>query len=69
MARIRIQEFRDLKDDELQLRLQNLRREMLHLRLQAQAGRLENPAQLRLVRRGIARALTVEAERARSRAE
>ena len=65
----RIQEFRDLTDDELRQRLQSLRQEMLHLRLQGQVGQLENPARLRLVRRDIARALTLTAERARSRAE
>lgn len=65
----RIQEFRDLTDEELRQRLQSLRQEMLHLRLQGQVGQLENPARLRLVRRDIARALTLTAERARSRAE
>lgn len=65
----RIQEFRDLTDEELRQRLQSLRQEMLNLRLQGQVGQLENPARIRLVRRNIARALTLTAERARSRAE
>ena len=65
----RIQEFRDLTDEELRQRLQSLRQEMLNLRLQAQVGQLENPARLRIVRRDIARALTLTSERARRQAE
>lgn len=65
----RIQEFRDLTDDELRQRLQTLRQEALNLRLQGQVGQLENPARIRLVRRDIARALALTAERARVKAQ
>jgi large subunit ribosomal protein L29 len=64
-----MQDFRDLTDEELQQRLQSLRQELLNLRLQVQVGQLENPARIRVVRRDIARAVTLKTERARQRAE
>ncbi len=64
----RIQEFRDLTDEELRLKLESLQRELFNLRLQAQAGQLDNPVRLRIVRRDIARAKTLAHERERERA-
>jgi len=58
-------EFRDMSDQELALKLQELKESLFHLRLRRGSNRLENPAQLSKHRRDIARALTVQRERAK----
>jgi large subunit ribosomal protein L29 len=58
-------EFRDMSDQELALKLQELKESLFHLRLRRGSNRLENPAQLSKQRRDIARALTVQRERAK----
>ncbi|MHB1989051.1 MAG: 50S ribosomal protein L29 [Acidimicrobiales bacterium] len=63
------QEFRDLDEDELQTRLDNARKELFNLRFQSATGRLDNPARVGVVRREIARALTVQREREIEQAE
>ena len=62
-------EFRQLDDDELQIRLDNARKELFNLRFQAATGRLDNPARISVVRHEIARALTVQREREIEQAE
>ena len=47
----------------LQGRLRDLKQEGLNLRLQQATGQLENSARLRLVRREVARVMTVLTER------
>jgi len=59
----RIRALRDLSTDELQAKLSDLHREHFNLRIQKALGELENPSRLRLVRRDIARVLTLLRER------
>ncbi len=59
----RASELRDLSDDELDDRLKDRRQELFNLRFQSVTGALENSARLKLVKREIARILTVITER------
>lgn len=59
--------LRELSDDELRARLKDTRKELFNLRFQHATGQLENPQNLNLTRREIARLLTVQAERDRAR--
>ena len=52
------QEIRELTAEEIEHALNDSRKELFNLRLQNQTGQLENPAQIRVVRRSIARLLT-----------
>ena len=63
MPQIKISEIRELSNEELQVRLRDLKQEGLNLRLQQSTGQLENSARLRLVRRESARVMTVLSER------
>ncbi len=65
MADSKITEIRELSSEELQSRLRDLKQEGLNLRLQQATGQLENSARLKLVRREVARVLTVLSERRR----
>ena len=56
-------DVRALSDDQLQENLSQLRREAFNLRFQKASGQLESTARVRLVRRDIARILTILAER------
>ena len=63
MPQIKISEIRELSNEELQVRLRDLKQEGLNLRLQQSTGHLENSARLRLVRRESARVMTALSER------
>jgi large subunit ribosomal protein L29 len=63
MPLTKITEIRELSSEELQGRLRDLKQEGLNLRLQKATGQLENTARLRLVRREVARVMTVLHER------
>ena len=65
MPLTKITEIRELSTEELQGRLRDLKQEGLNLRLQQATGQLENSARLRLVRRDVARVMTVLNERKR----
>ena len=65
MSVTKIKELRELSVDELRKNLLDLKKEALHLRLQAATGQLENTARIRQVRRETARVLTLLNERAR----
>lgn len=54
-----IAEFRELSVEELQSKLDDLREELFNLKFQNSTGQLENPMRLRVVRKYIARAMTV----------
>jgi large subunit ribosomal protein L29 len=56
-------EIREYTQDELMRALEDNRRELFNLRMQAQTGQLENTARIRLVRRDIARLLTEQGVR------
>lgn len=59
--------LRELSDDEIRARLKDTRRELFNLRFQHATGQLENPQNLNVTRREIARLLTMQAERVRAR--
>lgn len=59
MPQANIKELRELSSEELQTCLRDLKQEALNLRLQQATGQLENTARRRLVRREIARVMTL----------
>ncbi len=63
MAEAKIQELRSEAEAELQQRIDQARKELATLRLRGSQGALEQPHQIPLLRRGIARMLTVLRER------
>lgn len=60
---MKVKEIAEMTDDELLTKKRDLRQESLHLRLQQQSGQLEQPSQLRLLRRDVARVETVLSRR------
>ena len=56
---MKIKEIRELSLPELAARKRELRDETFHLRIQQQSGQLENPSQLRSIRREVAQVETV----------
>jgi large subunit ribosomal protein L29 len=56
---MRASEIRELSDDELAVKLRELRESLFVLRLRQGTNQLESPARLRQVRRDVARILTV----------
>ncbi|MCD6223377.1 MAG: 50S ribosomal protein L29 [Deltaproteobacteria bacterium] len=60
---MRIREIRELGSEELKKKLDNLKEELLNLRLRKSVEQLENPKRFRTVRREIARILTVLKEK------
>jgi large subunit ribosomal protein L29 len=61
---MKAREMRDLDDSELAKRVAELRREVFGLRFANATGELDDTAALRRAKRDLARALTVERERA-----
>ena len=59
----KVDELRELDDDELDTRLNEYRRELLNLRFQLATGQLDNASRLPLVRRDVARVMTVMRDR------
>ena len=57
------EDLRVKTDDELSTQLTELKREAFNLRFQTATGQLEKPARVRVVRRDIARILTLQGER------
>ncbi len=56
-------EFRQKTDDELSEQLTGLKKEALNLRFQTSSGQLESTARVRVVRRDVARILTLQNQR------
>lgn len=56
--------IRELNDAEIQTKINELKQELFNLRFQAEVGKLENTAQLKKVKKEIARCYTVLTERA-----
>ena len=54
-----VEKFRDLTVDQLDDELAKLKKEQFNLRFQRASGQLENTARVRVVRRDIARIMTV----------
>ncbi len=57
------EELRELREDEIVLRLREAKEELFNLRFQVATGQLDNNARLRAVRRDIARIYTIMRER------
>ena len=58
------EKIRELNNAEIETKIAELKQELFQLRLQAAVGKLENTAQLRKVKKEIARAYTILTERA-----
>lgn len=61
---MKIDEIRQLSDEELAAEVERLRRHVFNLRSQAVTEKLEDPSLLTKARKDIARCLTVQTERA-----
>jgi len=57
-----IDKLRAMTDEELHTHLMQQRRKLFEIRLQQATGQVENTTQIRLIRREIARAMTVQME-------
>jgi large subunit ribosomal protein L29 len=55
-------EIRKLTSEEMQLKLANMQQELFNLRFQHKMDQLENPKKLMLIRRDIARIMTIKDE-------
>ena len=64
-----VNKIRELNDADIQAKIAVLKQELFNLRFQAAVGKLENTAQLRKVKKEIARAYTVLTERANASKE
>ncbi len=60
---MKMSELRELTDDELKQKVEDLREELFNLRFQNARNRLENPLKMRFIRKDIARILTLLTER------
>ena len=61
-----IDDLKQKTDDQLQQQLGDLKREQFNLRFQSATNQLEKPSRVRVVRRTIARIMTLQNERART---
>lgn len=61
---MRASEVRDMTDEEIREKARELDEELFRLRLRRGTGQLEDPMQIRKVRRDVARVKTVQHERA-----
>jgi large subunit ribosomal protein L29 len=62
---MKVREIRDLSPEDVKARIDDTRREIVELRFQMAAHKLESPARLRLARRQLSRLLTIQTETAR----
>lgn len=60
---MKVKELRDLSDVELAKKIDDSKDELFKLRFQLATGQLDNPMQIKAVKRNIARLKTVETER------
>jgi large subunit ribosomal protein L29 len=60
---MKVNELRNLSREEVSKKIAELEEELFNLRFQAKMGQLANALQLRMVRRSIARAKTILAEK------
>jgi large subunit ribosomal protein L29 len=63
VSRMKAETLREYSDLELREKLAELKNELFNLRFQLATGQLENPLQIKFVKRDIARAKTVIRER------
>jgi len=57
-------EIREMTDDEIREKVEEIREELFRLRFRSATQMLENPALVRTLRRDLARLLTIQSERA-----
>ena len=60
---MKAKELRDLKSEELTVKLNDFKSELFSLRFQLATGQLENTARIKMVKKDIARVKTILAER------
>lgn len=60
---MKVKEIRDMTNDELNIKLKDMKEELFNLRFQAATGQLENPLRIPEVRKNIARIKTILRER------
>lgn len=60
---LKVEELRQLSDDQLADQLLTLKKEQFNLRFQNATGQLQSTARIREVRRAVARLKTMQAER------
>ena len=60
---MKAKELRDLKSEELIVKLNDFKSELFSLRFQLATGQLENTARIKMVKKDIARVETILAER------
>lgn len=60
---MKVSDIRDMSVDQLQDELLRLKKEQFNLRFQTASGQLENTAQIRQIRRTIARIRTIETQK------
>ena len=60
---MKMSELRELTEDELKQKVEDLREELFNLRFQNARNRLENPLRMRFIRKDIAKILTLLTER------
>ena len=63
VKRMKVDEIRDLTENELDEKLASLKEELFNLRFQLATGQLENSMRIRDVKKSIARVKTVQRER------
>ena len=63
---MKINEFREMSNDELVIRRTELKEETFNLHVQKESGQLDNPARIRTVRRALARIETLLSDRSKS---
>ena len=63
---MKAEEIRALSQDEMQQKLESLKKELFNLRFQHGIGQLENPRRIKLVQKDIARLYTVTEEMSRN---
>ena len=65
----KLAEYRGANAEQLQLSLRELEKNLFHLRFQSATDRLETPSEMRKAKRDIARILTIQTEKARTKKE
>ena len=65
----KIAEFRGSTDEQLQLYMNDIEKNLFHLRFQSATDRLETPSEIRKAKKDVARILTIQAERGQKAAQ
>lgn len=60
---MKVEQMRQMTDEEIDAKLKEYKEELFNLRFRMATGQLDNPMQLRAVRKSIARVKTIQRER------